>query len=472
MIWLVDDKNLISPVKALLDIYGVYGETDEVLENSAESEIISRDTHFISIFKKADKTVIKVRKSDAVLEEKTFESLYSDSRILSVLRAIYDFLGEEVPSFRKSYGLLTGIRPVKLFNYLAKLCGEEAAQKIFKEKYLVSDEKTAFIKTVHDIQLRYLDSFQGTYGIYINIPFCPGRCSYCSFYSEELEKSRKWLEPYVDALCRELETKKAYLGDKPVTAVYVGGGTPGVLEEPHINKLFDCLYQSVDIEKLLEISFEMGRADTFTREKLILLKAYGVNRISVNPQSLNEQTLRRIGRKGTLREFEAAYYMAQEFGFDINTDMINGLEGESLTDMLHTLEGLISMRPEAITVHTLAVKRGSKLIQTFDGSKFAPGYYAKAQSVLNQELAANGYRPYYMYRQKHSLDNGENIGYCQNGKASIYNMGMMDSLQNIIGIGAGSSSKLLTNSKISKRLQNPKDIRGYINSMNSKQEIL
>ena len=344
------------------------------------------------------------------------------------------------------WGVLTGIRPVKLAGELYEKCLDKTLVKnALIDEYLLSAEKAELLIDIYEYQRRILQKpADGHAGVYIGIPFCPTRCLYCSFTSNQAPES-KILE-YMDALCKEIEftgheMKRA--GMKPET-VYIGGGTPTTLGTGQLEFLFAHIKNNFDLSELKEFTVEAGRPDTITPDKLRIIKEAGVTRISINPQSMREKTLELIGRSHTPQDIREAFFAARAGGpGTINMDVIAGLPEESTDDFLSTVEQVVQLGPENITVHTLAVKRASKLI---DINK--EYHHEKGETVTEmlqacyEMLRGAGYVPYYLYRQKRMTGNLENIGWCKEGTAGVYNIRIMEEKQTIIALGAGGITKV------------------------------
>lgn len=361
-----------------------------------------------------------------------------------IKREIFDKLST-VTGNVPAWGILTGIRPVKLCGELTEKLGDtEKVKKHLMEYYYVSEKKTDMIIKMYQEQKRLIGfAKEKEWGIYIGIPFCPTRCLYCSFTSnqEEYAEILKYLEALKKEI-RETATMMRAEGVVPET-IYIGGGTPTTLEAPELEDLLNTVRESFDMEKVKEFTVEAGRPDTITEEKLRILKEAGALRISINPQSMKPETMKLIGRHHTPDDILKAFEIAAGMGFEcINADLIAGLPGESEEDFLRSLKIIESLHPENITVHSLAVKRTSVL------KEIDPDYQYKSWertvSAIQKSgkfLQEKGYRPYYLYRQKHMAGAAENTGYAKPGKEGIYNMRIMDEHQTILALGAGGISK-------------------------------
>ena len=406
---------------------------------------------FADSFVKDDGIEIKVvfNKDCKKLEDKAVESLdelkYADEELI-LARHVYKILSSYTGRKQK-WGILTGVRPVKLIGKAIEdgMTDYEELRKAFVEKRLLSAEKfeLAYRTYFNEKKIRDL-SEKKSFSLYAGIPFCPSRCSYCSFVSQSVEKSKKILDPYLDHLCKELEytgelVKK--LGLKLMT-VYIGGGTPTVLSAEQITKLTDTINRSFDVKNALEYTIEAGRPDTITKEKLEAIKKAGATRISINPQTFNNDVLKAIGRKHSAEDTVKMIELARSVGFDnINTDIIAGLPRDTTESFKNTVDELIKINPENITVHTLSIKRSAyisdKKIQN-DDIKNTEEMVEYSQN----KLLKYGYEPYYLYRQKNMLGNLENTGYCKKGFDGLYNVYIMDETHTILACGAGSMTKV------------------------------
>lgn len=354
-------------------------------------------------------------------------------RVMSVL--LYGVLSEYT-GIAPPWGILTGIRPIKT---LSQYSGREA-----REKLLVSEEKLELAKKISDLQSTAAAQVPPrSYSLYVSVPFCPTRCSYCSFVSHSVDKAAARMEEYVGKLIEELKLTAetaSQLGLR-LDTIYFGGGTPTTLSAEQLKRLFAAL-DCFDRSAVREFTVEAGRPDTITREKLTAIKQAGAGRISVNPQTMNDSVLQAIGRHHTAAQTEQAYYLAREVGFEcINMDIIAGLPTDDFAGFMHSLDTVCGLAPENVTVHSLSLKRGARLFRDRDiGSS---GGAAEMVDYAHKTLARQGYVPYYLYRQKNTADNRENTGYSIPGCESLYNMYIMEELQTILAVGAGASTKLV-----------------------------
>lgn len=356
--------------------------------------------------------------------------------------------GRALCGFLPPWGMLTGIRPVKLARELTAAGMDEAqARRYFADELLVSPEKTALCFETAREETRIVSlSSPRSVSLYLSVPFCPTRCLYCSFISHDVEKSKKLLPAYADALCREIEAVGALvkrLGLRLET-VYMGGGTPTTLSAAQLAQVFDAVRASFSLDTVREYTVEAGRPDTITPEKLAAIKTGGCTRLCINPQTLDAAVLRRIGRAHTPQQFFEAFALARQAGFtSINTDLIAGLPGDTPEGFARTLDALLPLAPEGVTVHTLAMKRSSRLVETGAARYDAQGGGVERMlRAAYQTLGDAGLAPYYLYRQRNTAGNLENTGFAKPGHAGLYNVFMMDETHTVLAAGAGGVSKL------------------------------
>lgn len=345
------------------------------------------------------------------------------------------------------WGILTGVRPIKLFRSLTEQYGREGARAYFEDMLLVSKEKTNLASVTEANERKILDlSRKDSFSLYLSIPFCPSRCSYCSFVSQSVEKAQKLIAPYTDLLCKEIEYtgKLAKKLGLRLETVYMGGGTPTTLSARQLTQVIGAVREHFDLSHCREFTVEAGRPDTITQEKLSAIRRGGCDRISINPQTLNDEVLARIGRKHTAQEAVDAFQMAREAGFThINTDLIAGLPQEPFESFRDTLQKILALSPESITVHTLAMKKSSRL--TGEGMEIYKEDARRAfemHHLCAQLLPENGYFPYYLYRQSKMVGNLENVGWSVKKHEGLYNVYVMDETHTILGCGAGAVTKL------------------------------
>ena len=362
-------------------------------------------------------------------------------------RSLYKIM-QELTGITPPWGCLTGIRPVKKVNKLL----DEGHKKdeifsILKKEYFVSDEKLELAYQTALAQegaLKALD--KRSYSLYISIPFCPSRCSYCSFVSHSVEKpeAKKLMDPYVRKLREEIKEISIIASqlDLRLDTIYIGGGTPTSLSPEQLEAVMDSVKKSFDISKIREYNVEAGRPDTITEKKLEIIKDFGATRISVNPQTMNDNVLKAIGRRHTAKDAEEAFRAARRLGFgNINMDTIAGLPTDTADGFRHTIETLCKLDPESITIHTLTVKRASRL---FSEQEHDPDSHTSEMVSFGQKkLLDTGYIPYYLYRQKNTTQNLENVGFAKQGCECLYNIYIMEEAQTILAAGAAGSTKLV-----------------------------
>lgn len=421
----------------------------------------------------SDVVVEAVSKEKSVREEDTADAedrkVYKNVLKRCIYRALHQISGKKL-----SWGTLTGVRPSKIpMEHLEMGESREDIERYMKEQYYCSRDK---ISLGYEIAKKELDilraiDYKNGYSLYIGIPFCPTRCLYCSFPSFPLDQFKKYVKDYLKALYREIEFSAKHLWAKKLTSVYIGGGTPTTLETDQLRSLIRKIKSSFPMEYVAEFTVEAGRPDTITFEKLKMLKEEGVTRISINPQTMNQDTLEHIGRKHTVEEVLKGFELARKAGHDnINMDLIMGLPGEQTKHVKRTLDQVEKLAPESLTVHSLVVKRAARLNMQLDKEEqFMIGDTGEMLSLTEKFAREQGYEPYYMYRQKNatgsSQDSQENIGYAKPGMESIYNIIIMEEKQSILALGAGASTKIMLpeGAKKLERVENVKNVVEYIN---------
>ncbi len=380
---------------------------------------------------------------------------------------LYDML-VRLTGRRLPWGSLTGIRPTKIpMQLLTQGKGEEEIFSYMKRLYQASDEKIALAIDIARREKALLEKldYENGYSLYVGIPFCPSTCLYCSFTSYPIGAWQEKVEDYLDALERELDFVQARFADKKLNSVYIGGGTPTTLSPGQLSRLFAMIESRFDFSHLLEYTLEAGRPDSITREKLLAVRAHPeVDRISVNPQTMKDETLRVIGRRHTVEQVAERFYLARELGFsNINMDLILGLPGETLADVEETMRRIQALHPDNLTVHSLALKRAARLNICKDEYKdYRMEITPEHGRVTAAGAAAMGMNPYYLYRQKNMMGNFENVGYGLPGKEGIYNILIMEEKQTIVACGAGSVSKRVYPDGRIERSENVKDVAQYI----------
>lgn len=370
---------------------------------------------------------------------------------------------------KPEWGSLSGVRPAKLMDaYLREGLSPRAAKGRFMREYFVSGSRAQLCldaALAAQEAARSLD--ERDVCLYVGIPFCPTRCAYCSFVSQSVEKSMKLMEPFLDALLLDIRATAAetrLAGLRPV-ALYMGGGTPTTLSAAQLDRLCAALEREFDLSALREYTVEAGRPDTITAEKLRVLRAHGVGRVSVNPQTMSDSVLEAIGRRHTAQDIVDALALVRECGgFEVNMDLIAGLPADTAGGFSRTLDAVLSLAPENVTVHTLSLKRGSGL--TLAGRPLPEAGEVRAMlDEAMERLAGSGYAPYYLYRQKNMAGGFENVGWTKPGSENLYNICIMEELCSILAMGAGGSTKLVADGgKRIKRFIAPKYPQEYINA--------
>ncbi len=381
-------------------------------------------------------------------------------------RLFSEFTGRTLP-----WGMLTGIRPTKIvMKWMEETTDvqRESLEKRFSETYLADAQKAHLCVQVADREKRFLEShpYEEEYSLYIGIPFCPTTCLYCSFASFPVERFGDRIAAYMQALTKEMEFVAQACAQKRLTSIYVGGGTPTALDEDSLQYLMEQIHRLFPVEKTREFTVEAGRPDSVTRKKLQILYDAGVGRISINPQTMHDETLSLIGRNHTVQQVRDAFSLAREVGFsNINMDMITGLPGEDISHVRGTLKEIFEMRPESLTVHSLAIKRAAHLNMEMEKyQELVKGSTNEMLRAVDAACTDMGMLPYYMYRQKNIPGNLENIGYSLPGKECLYNILIMEEKQDIISCGAGASTKyVFPEENRIERTENVKNIDHYIN---------
>ena len=380
--------------------------------------------------------------------------------------ACYHLLKRLYPQVATPWGSLTGIRPTKLFRELSQEGGEQAARQQFLDMFDVSELKTNLAARICAVQEPFIRSVRANeIDVYVGIPFCKTKCLYCSFPSEVLGKQDR-LTQYLSLLKSDIAAGAQLASELGLTvrSFYMGGGTPTVLSADQLDELLSFLleqYGSFGVEATVEA----GRPDTIDREKLLVLKRHGIGRISINPQTMNDETLRRVGRSHTREDIVRTFELAREIGFDsINMDLIAGLPGETATDMQRSCDAIMRLAPDNLTVHSLAIKRSSTLKKELDEHALASSAQAEEMTQIGARCAESmGMNPYYMYRQKYMSGNLENVGYALPGKECVYNIDMMEETASILSHGAGTMTKrVFSGQNRIERLPSPKDVPTYL----------
>lgn len=358
--------------------------------------------------------------------------------------------GEDFLHYSPSWGIMVGVRPAKVASeYLRRGFSSAKTRSTLRTEYFLYPKKAALVTEIAQLEARVAQPYYNGYcSVYISIPFCPTRCAYCSFVSYTSHKLLSLIPDYVDALCREIDLRFALIRELglKVASVYIGGGTPTILSEEQLSRVLSHVSAGTDVSALAEYTLEAGRPDTITQEKLRIAKRMGVNRISVNTQTINDEVLRSIGRSHTAEDFYHAFEIAVNSGIScINTDLIAGLPGENFLSFSKSFDRVMEMRPENITVHTFTVKKAAEILK-HGASVYSRVNKDAGKSVDYSQIRAkeSGYKPYYVYRQKNTVGNYENVGFALDGYEGLYNIFMMEEIHSVISAGAGAVNRLVS----------------------------
>ncbi len=471
----LQDDRFARPLQLIANLF--FEETEVCMEENEQSDLTidirlkeeSGQAHAMAVLtaKPSDKeytaSYTKKLTADGDKERLKQMKMVASHVFLSVL--------QEYTSITQKWGILTGMRPTKLFHKhrQAGLTTEEVRQKLQSE-YMITEEKIDLMEKILERQLTMVPDLydvKDEVSIYIGIPFCPTKCAYCTFPAYAIQGKQGRVASFLSGLHYEMEQIGRWLQEKGVkiTTVYYGGGTPTAITAEEMDELYALMYEVFpDVENIREITVEAGRPDTITPEKLSILKKWNIDRISINPQSYTQETLKAIGRHHTVEETIEKYHMAKQSGMNnINMDLIIGLPGEGTEEFAHSLDETEKLMPESLTVHTLSFKRASEM--TLNKEKYQVADRKEVEKMMNMAeewTSDHGYVPYYLYRQKNILGNLENVGYSKPGQESIYNIMIMEEVQTIIGIGCGAASKFIDRhtGKI-EHFSNPKDPKTY-----------
>lgn len=460
MFYIIRGHNFSDGVLSILQLF-FFGEEIKIAEEISENELtiksyIENEFSICEIFENKKQIVIEKDKITSNEKEEIRRIVK-----LNVYKAI-----QKVRNLTMPWGILTGIRPAKKINEMRKQgISDKDIKQILKEKHLAFDEKINLAMDIATIEEKIIkNNHKNKIALYIGIPFCPTRCIYCSFPSYSISQYIKKIDLYLDALEKEMLALKDYINKFEIESIYIGGGTPTSLNETQFERFLNMVQANFN-RPTLEYTIEAGRADTITRNKLKLMKNFNATRISINPQTMNDKTLKLIGRNHLEKEFLESFYLAREEGHNnINTDIILGLLEEGEEELFYTMEKLLQLSPESLTVHTLAIKRASRLKENL--KDFNPNDFYTMEKMIN--MTSNyakkmGMYPYYMYRQKNMLGNFENVGYCKPNLECVYNVQIMEEKQTIIALGSGASSKFYfeKNNKL-ERVFNVKSVEHYV----------
>lgn len=463
-----DYKYEIAELFKLFTTQFKFIKEDEKFEKVLINEFIKDEDYIKSTTKYYENNDLKLCKEEVFnINSLNEEDIKKKSKtiikrsIFKVLSGLYDTY---VP-----WGILTGIRPVKIVHSLLdEGLSEVEIRQNLKDNYLIKDEKIDLALDIAKRERVFIYPIdKNKISLYVSIPFCPTRCVYCSFPSNPMKQFGHLRENYVKAIVKEIKGLAKLLKEtnKEIETLYIGGGTPTTLEAEQLDNLIKALFMELDLTKIKEFTVEAGRPDTITREKLEVMKKHNVTRISINPQTMNNETLVKIGRDHNVDDIVRCFNMARDLGFNnINMDIILGLVDENVEMVRNTLERIKELSPESLTVHTLAIKRASTLKENLD--KYELTRYEEMVSMINLSMEyakSMGLNPYYMYRQKHMLGNLENIGYAKEGFECIYNIQIMEEKQSNLAVGAGAISKYVyVDEDRIERTDNVKNVEIYI----------
>ena len=445
MIIKISDKSFSYDIHSLVKAFYPYEDvTVEELEGSGDD--------FCFEIEGQNGTVINEGEERPVFKNKIKRQVYIK---------LSELTGRELP-----WGTLTGIRPTKLpMTKLLEGADDESIKTFLNSEYLVSNEKTDLALKIAKKEIQIINSLHGTDGIsiYIGIPFCPTTCMYCSFTSYPIVKWRDRVDEYIECLKKEIDYVREAFSDKIIDTVYIGGGTPTTLLPYQFDELLGYLRDNLDLSKCRELTVEAGRPDSITDDKLEALKRNGVTRISVNPQTMNDDTLKLIGRAHSVDQFREAFSTARRYFDNINTDLILGLPGEDDAKVRYTFEEIRKLAPDSITVHSMAIKRAAHM------DEYLKNHPEKKSDITDDMMRVQagcakslGMEPYYLYRQKNMTGNYENTGYSVEGKEGIYNILIMEEIQSIVALGAGTVTKRVYGNGRIERCDNVKDVLLYM----------
>lgn len=436
------------------------------LEEGAKPQNISGDFAFICRIQGVKSTLLSVFVSVSGKHKTLSEKIAVDEgeQDFKLGRLLYKCLCS-LTGIVPEWGVLTGVRPIKLIHKLRTAGNSDSEiESILTEKYLVSPEKIRLgLQTANNQATVASGMPEKSFSLYVSIPFCPTRCSYCSFISQTVSSFKKLMPQYVELLCEEIKHTAKSINGKGLSldTIYFGGGTPTSITAEDLDKIMKTIEGCFDTSHLREYTVEAGRPDTVTREKLEVIRQNGGKRVSINPQTMHNSVLEAIGRKHTVEQFLQSYDLAKEVGFEvINADLIAGLPTDTLEGFSETLDKVIALSPENVTVHALSIKRAADLMHEYDTKQENEAEEMVKLSI--KKLSEQGYEPYYLYRQKNQLGNQENTGWCKKGTACIYNINIMEETQSIIAVGAGGTSKLVFPNGKLERFFNPKYPLDYI----------
>lgn len=465
----------------LMELIKVFFPREEILYIDTEDEYLGEGVLITNLLYEEGESIFSTTKLyiDNVLVKQSTENIsvieiYRDSVDKNIRIGIKKSLYDTLISMSESkipWGVLTGIRPVKIVHdLLDKNIEESEIIRVLTEEYRLYPNKAKLILNIGKKQRKYIEPLdKDRYSLYVSIPFCPTRCLYCSFPALPIGRYERYVTEYTSRVIHEIQSISLLMKGKKINTVYIGGGTPTSIPPKELEKIIQVIYSKFGEENINEFTVEAGRPDTITKDYLIMLNKNKIGRISINPQTMNNDTLKLIGRQHKAEDIIDTFNLAREIGFDvINMDLIIGLPGEEIRHINRTLEEIQKLNPENLTVHTLSVKKGSKFRETLDQ------YSLQSQDILSAMLRETteysrrmGLEPYYLYRQKQILGNFENIGYCKPKMECIYNIAIMEEKETIMAAGMGSVSKIFfpEENRI-ERVPNFKDLKEYLERTN------
>ncbi len=424
----------------------------------ALDEVVTRDTPVVTVRTKAGEEDIfafaEIRIGEQA-ESATFTQAIRNgdgkrAGKIAVGKAVFK-AGEAFFGYTPAWGILTGIRPAKISGQLYEALGSEFhVKKVLRHEYFLNPKKAALLTDVTVNEKRIVDALcEKTCSLYISIPFCPTRCAYCSFVSFATKRLQSLIPDYLERLLRDLELVFGIIRQYglTLTTIYIGGGTPTTLDPAQLARIFDKIAEHVDPRSLAEFTCEAGRPDTVNEEKMKLAVDAGVTRVSINPQTLNDEVLMRIGRRHTSEDFFRAYDIARSCGIKyINSDLIAGLPGDSYRSFSKSVDAILKIRPDNLTIHTFCIKKSAEIATNsgFDNYSINGGEAQKSVDYSQVKAKLAGYLPYYIYRQKNTVGNLENVGFSLPGAEGLYNVYIMEELHHIFAVGAGSVTKLVS----------------------------
>ena len=444
------DTNLEYVKNDLREVLNIFGNENNLSVRHIFKEATDRVVNTVIFSGQSFSFCNLLSKTCTEIERKRLIKRYAK---LAVYKSLSKSLKKDFP-----WGALTGIRPTKLAYQQLETTGE--FKEFFTDTMMVSPEKTELVSSILNTQKgMYVKDDENT-DLFVFIPYCPSRCKYCSFICADIKSAQKSVDKYVDTLIYEINESKKFI--KKLRSIYIGGGTPVSLSDEHVDRILTSLD---DLNNGVEFTVEAGRPDRITASNLKILKKHGATRICINPQTFNDETLVRLGRKHTAKDVEDKFLIAKD-DFIVNMDLIAGLEGETVSDFKRSIDKAISLSPDNITVHTLCIKRGSTLAGETD--RLSDEYVSDMVGYASNKLTENGYNPYYLYRQKYMKGNLENVGYAKPGKACIYNVDVMEEISSTVACGANAISKRVYNGgERIEREASPKDVNTYISKIDA-----